>query len=574
MDRRIASISLAVTMFVAVWQPTPARAAPGTTTSLSRSANGATPATSVPDTTSPNIALDGHCIAFSSEATNLVSGDTNGAADIFLKDLNAGTLRRVSVSRSGAQANGPSYSPSLSVDCRWLAFASKATNLVSGDANGAADIFLKNLKTGAVSLASVTSREGQANADSNTPFVSLFGEWIVFESAADNIDITDDNAHSDVFIRHVRSGRTERVVAQLLADDDGPGYERFWTQNATISYDGRYVTYTRAGARLDPLHVTSSEVFVLDRRTRKHLHLRLQPWGGAAKAMADHAVISADGRYVAFEVWSDVDNRYSVEANSPTRTSPAGNDDAIAKNPFHAGEIRMYDRQTKTFVYLSVNAAGDFAQGGDCSRPSISANGHVVAYQCDATNLVAGDTNNTTDVFVRDLDARTTSRASLDNGAGEANGRSFRPSLSYEGRRVAFVSDATDLSGSDPNNASDVFIHDRRTNIRNRAPTLRAPITGKRYLNVGEEITFALRATDPDRDRMRYDLLRSPPTAELDPSSGNFTWRPTVADAKKEYKVAFYVEDPRGNFSIAGVILQVRDNDASVQCEVLGQCTT
>ena len=549
----------------------PAYAHPGSTIRVSHSstqANGDSPASSVADTTGPQISLDGTCTAFSSDATNLVARDTNGKADVFVRDSRTGAIRRASVTRSGAQANGSSHSPSVSVDCRYLAFVSDATNLVGGDRNGVADVFLKDLTTGAVQLVSVTSSERQANGPSFQPFVSLFGQWIVFESDADNIDARDDNAHSDVFIRDVKTGRTERVPWVYLPTDEGPGYETFWTQNATISYDGRYVAFTRAGARADSSMITSSDVFVLDRRTRKQYRIPAKS-SGDAKTMTDHPAISADGRYVALEVWS------SVSHNDTVKPSDAiDNDDGVLKNPVDPMDIWMWDRYTKRFVYLSVNGKGLFGNG-DSSRPSIAANGHKIAFVSEATNLVAGDTNGVADVFVRDLSERTTSRMSVDRNFGDAAAASTRPSMTYEGRRVAFASVAGDFVTGDSNEKMDVFLRDRRTDLPNRAPNLRKPVEGTRVLNIGEQVTLRLRATDADRDRLRYAAMAGLPSgATIDPVSGMFSWKPDPTHNGKRYAIALWAEDPRGGLDLEALEFYVRTTEESMRCEFFGQCRT
>ena len=94
---------------------------------------------------SPAISADGRFVAFDSEATNLVPGDTNDASDVFVRDRQTGTTRRVSVSSGGAQGNGASFDPAISADGRFVAFNSDATNLVPGDTNGAADVFVRTL---------------------------------------------------------------------------------------------------------------------------------------------------------------------------------------------------------------------------------------------------------------------------------------------------------------------------------------------------------------------------------------------------------------------------------------------
>src|SRR5262249_48515409 len=148
-----------------------------------------------------SLSADGRYVAFESTATNLVSGDTNGASDVFLKDTVTGTLTRISTDGSGAQANGYSLAPSLSSDGRYAAFSSIASNLVSGDTNLYDDIFVKDTTTGAVVRASTDSSGVQSDYYSLHPSISANGRYVAFESAAANLVSGDTNNAIDVFAK-------------------------------------------------------------------------------------------------------------------------------------------------------------------------------------------------------------------------------------------------------------------------------------------------------------------------------------------------------------------------------------
>src|SRR5204862_2107304 len=107
------------------------------------------------------LSADGRFVAFQSDATNLVAGDTNGATDVFVYDRQTGMTERVSVASDGTQANNASSYPVLSADGRFVAFDSAATNLVAGDTNGATDVFVHDRQTGATERASVASGGAQ-----------------------------------------------------------------------------------------------------------------------------------------------------------------------------------------------------------------------------------------------------------------------------------------------------------------------------------------------------------------------------------------------------------------------------
>lgn len=156
----------------------------------------------------PSTSADGSVVAFASDATNLVAGDTNGTSDIFVRDLAAGTTRRVSVSSSGAQADGPSYMGAISGDGNYVVFSSSADNLVSGDTNGTQDVFIRNLSTGNTALVSAATTGVQGNSDSISPAVSSDGRYVAFTSSATNLIPGDDNFRTDVFLRDRQVGTT------------------------------------------------------------------------------------------------------------------------------------------------------------------------------------------------------------------------------------------------------------------------------------------------------------------------------------------------------------------------------
>src|SRR5262249_22544698 len=135
----------------------------------------------------PTISADGRYVAFYSDASNLVSGDTNGARDVFVRDLQTGETTRVSVSSSGAEADGDSFAPALSADGRYVAFASAATNLVAGDTNDANDVFVRDRQTNTTTRVSVGHEGSQANGGSDQPSLSGDGRLVAFTSTASNV---------------------------------------------------------------------------------------------------------------------------------------------------------------------------------------------------------------------------------------------------------------------------------------------------------------------------------------------------------------------------------------------------
>jgi hypothetical protein len=170
------------------------------------------------DSSFPSISADDRYVAFRSFATNLVSGDTNGAIDAFLHDRQSGTTERVSVDSSGAQGNAESYYPSISADGRYVAFWSSATNLVGGDSNRSEDVFVRDRQSGTTERASVDSGGVQGNGDSYSysNSISADGRYVAFWSSATNLVSGDTNGARDVFVRD----RCRSSTSATYAGDD------------------------------------------------------------------------------------------------------------------------------------------------------------------------------------------------------------------------------------------------------------------------------------------------------------------------------------------------------------------
>jgi hypothetical protein len=150
----------------------------------------------------PAISADGSYVAFVSEATNLVADDTNGCADVFVNERLTGMTTRVSVASDGTQANEASWSLSMSADGRYVAFSPNATNLVTGDTNQAGDVFVRDRHTDTTSRVSIASDGSQSawQRYSTMPSMSADGRYVAFESEASNLVPKDTNGREDVFV--------------------------------------------------------------------------------------------------------------------------------------------------------------------------------------------------------------------------------------------------------------------------------------------------------------------------------------------------------------------------------------
>ncbi len=384
------------------------------------------------DSYDPSVSADGRYVTFESFASDLVANDTNGALDVFVRDRQTGITKRVSVSSAGSEANSYSRDPSISADGRYVAFESGANNLVANDTNGKTDIFVRDHLTGLTKRVSVSSGEGQANSHSFQPSISADGRHVAFMSKARDLVANDTNGALDVFVRDRREGSTRRVSIS-----SGEGQADSGSSYPSISADGRYVAFESTASDLVANDTNGAlDVFVRDRREGTTRRMSISSGEGQADSGSSYPSISADGRYVAFQ---------------------SSASDLIADDTNGSYDVFVRDRQQGETRRVSISSAGI---EGDRSSfvPSISADGRYVAFHSAARTLVANDTNGKADVFVRDRQQGVTRRVSLTSSGSQADERSWLPSISADGRYVAFESDASNLVANDTNGRFDVFV--------------------------------------------------------------------------------------------------------------------
>jgi Tol biopolymer transport system component len=339
----------------------------------------------------------------------------------------AQTTIRVSVDSNGVQGNGTSWSPSITPDGRYVAFGSAATNLVPGDANSFLyDIYVYDLHAATIVRESVNSIGRQGNGSSEFPSISADGRYVVFWSYATNLAPDDTNGVRDIFVRDRQSGMTSRVsVDSYGAQADAESTE------AVISADGRWVAFTSSASNLVPGDTNGvSDVFVHDLWTGRTTRVSVSSEGSEGNHESLHPAISSNGRYVAFT--SGASNLVHADTND-------------------AADYFVHDRETGVTVRVNVSSSGTEGDGSFFDAqgpPSISADGRYVAFASDADNLVSGDSNSSSDVFVHDCWSGRTIRVSVDSSGNEGNGNSYGPSISSDGRFVAFQSLASNLDPS------------------------------------------------------------------------------------------------------------------------------
>lgn len=250
---------------------------------------------------SPTISADGYSIAFYSDASNLVSGDTNGHGDTFIYKRISGTIERVSLTSDGSQGNADSTwynGPSLSADGRFVAFVSTASNLVSGDTNAKADVFVRDRLNGTTERVSIASDGNQGNDYSDQPLLSADGRYISFFSVATNMVPGDTNGVGDIFVRDRVAGVTRRVSVA-----SGGGQANGWNSTASMSPDGRYVAFQSLATNLvsdDTNGVYDVYVHDLWTGTTERVSIASDGRQGDGDSGTHGVAISADGRFVAF----------------------------------------------------------------------------------------------------------------------------------------------------------------------------------------------------------------------------------------------------------------------------------
>lgn len=385
------------------------------------------------------ITPDGRFVAFGSEASNLVPNDTNGANDMFLRDRWTGTTERVSLGNGRVQANDFSGGLSISASGRLATFVSAATNLVPGGATEFRQAYVFDRRSGRARRVSVGLGGMPANgALIGVPRISANGRYVSFQTSADNLVPNDTNRAGDVFVHDLQTGKTERVSRTRT----GGQICRDGASGGIMSSDGRFVSVDTACPNMVPGSSASRILlgYIHDRKTGKNEQVTVG-LGGVQPDSSFNGVnaISPDGRYVSI----------LTEATNLVPGGTNGNTHVIVR-----------DRKTGNNELATLNSNGEQSNGFN-SGGEMSADGRYVAFYSEATNLVPNDTNGVGDIFVRDRKTGKTRRVSVGPNGLQSNGQSIFQALSASGRTVVFTSDASNLVAGDTNGVSDVFVHRR-----------------------------------------------------------------------------------------------------------------
>jgi Tol biopolymer transport system component len=387
----------------------------------------------------PALSADGRCVAFVSSADNLVAGVSG--FHCYVHDFGAETTEVVDVDSSGTLGNAGVQGDVVSItpDGRFVAFASGATNLVSGDTNGFTDVFVRDRVAGTTVRVSVDSTGAEGNWDSWYPSISADGSKVAFLSGATNFAAGVTLHFIEAYVHDLATGVTE-----IDSVDTSGNPSVYGLISLALSGDGNSVAFVTVASLAAGDTNGWYDAMVRDRTTGVTTLASVDSNGFDWGTNFDSPVsISADGRFVAFESYENLDVN-------------------LATNGVQSVFLR--DMQAGTTVCVSVSSSGA-APDQECDQPAVSADGRFVAFTSWATNLGSDPSSSYANVFRRDVvNQRTdwcsanTSGAGADGDCGilDDNGDGWI-SISPDGRHVAYWSDADDLVANDTNGQNDLF---------------------------------------------------------------------------------------------------------------------
>ena len=540
-----------------------------TLVSVSADGNGGGNGDSIP----AGISTNGQFALFESAASNLVPGDTNGVNDIFIRDLAANVTTLVSVGTNGGPANETSRSSVMTPDGRFVAFVSAASNLVSGDSNGIPDVFVRDTQGGITTLASAGAVPMNSANSSELPQITPDGRYVAFYSTATNLVPGITNS-GEVYLSDLQQGTMTWASTNTRAILQSLGTKAAFSCDPLISSNGQFVVYEAcptngsgvvlrynvttglsdvvntnvigvlAGLELNAQNfcMTPDGRYVAFLSNVDGVRAAVAVWDAQSNAttfvsvdatqiqvtnsICDWLSITPDGRFVAF-----TSNATNLTANPlatdfhvyvrdllagttllmDTDTNGLGaaqnlppalcmSDDGsvvafacldsslVANDNNRAYDVFARDRNAASAELISSGLPGlpSLTPNASCqfSSACVSTNGRYVAFWSEANNLAAGDTNGIRDIYVHDLVAGTNFLASANTNDIAGNGLSMDPVISGNGQFVAFTSYASDLVTNGVNNATNVFLRDLQagtTTLVSVSPDGATPGNGASY---------------------------------------------------------------------------------------------
>jgi uncharacterized repeat protein (TIGR01451 family) len=379
----------------------------------------------------PSVSGDGTLVAFFSTATNLHPTDTDSEYDVFVKNLRTGEVILVSRAAGGAKGNSRSAGAAISADGTRVGFNSGATNLHPAGVRG---VYVKDLGTGEVLLASTTASGVPANAGAGSLSLSADGTRVAFTTGATNLDPRDPVADEDVYVKDLVSGRL--WLASLSASGEKK-VGLFGASVASLSADGRRVAFHSDAGGLHPGDPDDTgDVFVRDLETGQLLLASTNDAGVKGDGQSGEPSLSADGTKVAFT---------SFAANLDPDMTIRG-----------FGSVYLKDLATGDLSLVSRTSSGAPIPGGGFGI-SLSADATRIAFASMTRLAHPEDTDSVSDIYMKDLTTGALFLASTTKSGVKGNGASYPAALAPGGSTVAFRSDATNLHPADSDSNADVY---------------------------------------------------------------------------------------------------------------------
>lgn len=532
----------------------------------------------------PSISRDGRFVAFISDSTNLVPGEVvdNPLGDVFVHDMLTGNTAQVNVASDGTKANlgRTSSLPSLSDDGRFVVFDSESTNLVPGDTNAAADIFVHDMITGSTTRVSVAS-DGSQSQDryhySTGPVISHDGRFVAFTSWSTNFVSDDTNAVGDIFVHDMITGSTTRVS---VASDGSQGND-VSLGTLGITPDNRFVLFLSSASNLVSDDVNGiDDLFAHDMITGATVRISTVSNGVQPNDLILFSSMSSDGRYIAIS--SRASNLVPVDMNE-------------------SYDVFVHDTISGQTALVSSNAGG--VQGdGNSLGASFSGDGRYIVFSSNATNLTPNDVNGWQDVFlarnpflipdnhppVLSLIGNKTvlegETLSFQVSASDSDGDSLTYSVSNLPVGASFNTETrvftwTPVYGQAGNYTNVEFtVMDSGTPMQlafedimitvdhvNRPPTI-TPVVSQQVLE-HQLMTFVVEAFDSDGDEVILSAIGIPSGAVFDTQTGVFSWMPLYPSAGV-YTPTFIATDngsPINASSSIDVVITVGSNPTPVE---------
>ncbi len=441
---------------------------------------------SLPDAPSDATVFDAasDAAADTGEAGGDGGSDVGSDAAVVIPQLAAAGNEIINVSTGGVQANADCEGPKPSADIRFVTFFSAATNLVANDTNGASDVFLRDRALGTTKVVSATLGGVPGNGASDGGYLTPSGLFVSFASVANNLVAGDGNGKRDVFLYNVSNGALERVsVSSAAAEGDGD------SGAASVSNDGRYVAFESAATNLVVGDTNNQQdVFLRDRVLNTTLRVTVGTGGAQANGLSRKPHVSADGLFVAFE--SDATNLvtadtngvrdvfiYSILSQAITRLSDTGSaqGNGVSERlilsdtsqfgifPSAATNLVAGDTENQTDLFrVTTQSPRQYVRLGGLvsfpsTRASISNSGNVVAAETVNSFAKANDQNSASDIWAYNLSSLPPAipvALSVSSGGNTGNGASTSPFLTSDGSHVVYRTVATNISGITDNNGA------------------------------------------------------------------------------------------------------------------------